>query len=339
MSSTLHLRLSDAEKTRFAGYSLAETLYDIPVTLLLTGDLGAGKTTFLQGFADNLGISEHLTSPTYALEQRYETNREIPFIHLDLYRLKERDAEILVDSTDDHTGIRCIEWANRLPASVIPNDAMQIHLTEDGNGRMLSMTFDDETLPSEKQIDDWRAEAMLPPHITRHCETVARVAQQLSSALMENGHIIRQDALVAAARLHDLLRFIDFKGLPPAGMTQTEEERRTWEYWSAKFSGKGHEHACSDFMRQEGFPVISRIIETHGLRSSMQPMQTIEQKILFYADKRCIDDTVVTLEERFDDFRIRYANGKETEEQKTWEHYTKNIEEELFPNGVPLSIS
>ena len=90
--------LSDAEKTHSAGKSLAHTLYDPQCTILLTGELGAGKTTFLQGFASALGISEPLTSPTFALEQRYQTQNHGELFHLDLYRLSEKQAQELIHS-------------------------------------------------------------------------------------------------------------------------------------------------------------------------------------------------------------------------------------------------
>lgn len=335
MSSPLHLHLPTAEKTRFAGSSLAESLYDLPVTLCLTGDLGAGKTTFLQGFAEKLGIEEPLTSPTYALEQRYQTNRNIPLIHLDLYRLKERDAVELVMSTEDHEGIRCIEWSNRLPDAFQLTRCIRLHFEEDGDGRRLTIHFDDIAIPTETQIEDWRADVMLPPHIASHCEAVGNVAKQCAAVLIQKGHIVREDAVHAAARLHDLLRFIDFKGLPPPGITETKEEHAAWDRVRARFPNEGHEAACSHFLKDEGFLAISTIIQTHGIHIPLPVFTTIEQKILFYADKRCIVDKVVTLEERFDDFGIRYTNGQKTTDQTQWFGFTKDVEKELFAEELP----
>ncbi len=337
--STIHslqLQLSDATKTRFAGASLAETLYTLPVTIFLTGDLGAGKTTFLQGFAEKLGIAEPLTSPTYALEQRYKTSNGLPFLHLDLYRLTERDAVQLVESTEDTDGIRCIEWANRLPQTIQSDQAIYLHFQEDGNGRLLTIDFCDATVPTEKEIDDWRAEAMLPPHITAHCEAVAHVAEVCADRLIAEGHIIRKNAVIAAARLHDLLRFVDFKGLPPQGITETPDEHLTWDAWRSRFPGQRHEDACSNFLREKGYPVIATIVEPHGIHMPLPVLETIEQKILFYADKRCITDKIVTVEERFADFMMRYTSGQKSDNQQPWLEYTKEVEKELFPEGEPL---
>ena len=55
--------------------------------VLLQGPIGAGKTSFVQGIAKGLSISEDITSPTFALSHHYNSG-EIPLIHLDLYRLK-----------------------------------------------------------------------------------------------------------------------------------------------------------------------------------------------------------------------------------------------------------
>jgi len=335
MNHPLHLRLSDAEKTRFAGESLADSLYGDSITIFLTGDLGAGKTTFLQGFAKKLGITDPLTSPTYALEQRYATNRDLPLIHLDLYRLNERDSVQLVESTEDLPGIRCIEWANRLPDSMKDRYAISLHLEEDGSGRHLRAQFGDTDIPTEKQIDDWRAETMISPHITAHCEAVARVSSMLADALIANGQIVRKDALVAAARLHDLLRFVDFKGVRPAGIVETAETLQTWEIWKKRYPVGKHEAACSQFLAEEGFSVLSQIVETHGLRAPLPSMQTVEQKLLFYADKRCLMDRIVTVNERFDDFVMRYGNGQKSVDHDTWYTFTKEIEADLFPNGAP----
>src|SRR5258708_4332120 len=96
MFEATQLRLHSAEKTQSAGKSLAQSLYPFPLTILLKGELGAGKTTFLQGFAARLGVQDTLTSPTFALEQTYKTSSGVNLLHLDLYRLSSAEAERLV---------------------------------------------------------------------------------------------------------------------------------------------------------------------------------------------------------------------------------------------------
>src|SRR3989344_4825100 len=114
MNDFTSIWLPTAEKTVLSGASLGQTLYSFPVDIQLRGELGAGKTHFLQGLAKFLSIQDPLTSPTYALEQRYETNLGVPFIHIDCYRLTTMQAHDLLQGSDDHAGIRAIEWADRL---------------------------------------------------------------------------------------------------------------------------------------------------------------------------------------------------------------------------------
>ncbi len=92
--------------------------------IALYGGLGSGKTCFVQGMADALGISRAVTSPTFTLVREYgEGNR--PLFHFDLYRLRDSQ-EVLNIGFEDYLrrgGIVAIEWAERaeevLPANVI----------------------------------------------------------------------------------------------------------------------------------------------------------------------------------------------------------------------------
>lgn len=80
--------------------------------ILLQGELGSGKTTFVQGLARGLGIEDPVTSPTFILQQEYEEGR-IPLIHTDLYRLKVGEAPEL-EYCDHSSGLMVIEWPERL---------------------------------------------------------------------------------------------------------------------------------------------------------------------------------------------------------------------------------
>lgn len=88
-------------------------------TVLFYGDLGAGKTTFIQGLAEYLGIKDRIISPTFILHRIHKTNHsKIRHInHIDLYRLEDK-LEIgslgLDELIEDKEGIVLIEWAERL---------------------------------------------------------------------------------------------------------------------------------------------------------------------------------------------------------------------------------
>lgn len=99
--------------------------------LVLEGDLGGGKTTFLQGFARGLEIRDRILSPTFVLMKRFAIKKKNKpgfkdFYHLDCYRIKNQK-DILVlgfeKIVSDPRNIVAIEWAERIK-KIIPKDAL-----------------------------------------------------------------------------------------------------------------------------------------------------------------------------------------------------------------------
>jgi tRNA threonylcarbamoyladenosine biosynthesis protein TsaE len=85
------------------------------VVIALNGDLGAGKTQWVRGFAKGLGITARVHSPTFTLVNEYAGGR-LRLFHLDLYRL-ESPAQILAAGIDEYLspdGVAVIEWAQRV---------------------------------------------------------------------------------------------------------------------------------------------------------------------------------------------------------------------------------
>jgi len=128
--------LPDFEATRKLGIALGRALPPGTI-ILLQGDLGAGKTTLVQGIAEGLGISESIESPTFTLINEYFAGR-LPLYHLDLYRLEPEEAEALHlesywDGLERDLGIVAIEWAERLHYK--PENYLQISLSYLDNGR------------------------------------------------------------------------------------------------------------------------------------------------------------------------------------------------------------
>jgi tRNA threonylcarbamoyladenosine biosynthesis protein TsaE len=117
-----HVTVGEAE-TRAVAEALAATL--LPGDLvLLHGDLGAGKTVFVKGLAQGLGLDpDAVTSPTFTLVHEYQGGR-LPLIHLDLYRLASTDLDdVGLDPDLAARGVVVVEWAERLtrrpPASLV----------------------------------------------------------------------------------------------------------------------------------------------------------------------------------------------------------------------------
>lgn len=338
MADTLEMWLEDAEKTKFAGKSLAKSLYAENTIILLNGDLGAGKTTFLQGFGEGLGLgSDEVSSPTYALEQSYNLPDSRSFTHIDLYRLSEEQAEKFMQERDEDHAICCIEWANRLEK--IEGNIIRIHLEEnpEKEGRTLRISFEDASLPSSEQIASWREEVMLPPHICAHCDAVGNVAKKLADTLIQRGVVVRPEMVRTAGYLHDLLRFVDFK---PEGRHEGSEEDdpaqlACWKEWKKQYQDLRHEPACAAFMREQGFHALAEIIAVHGVRlPDGLDRSTVEQMLVYYADKRCKVDEVVSIDERFADWKKRYGNSTDPVNSMEWYEEAKRVQTVLFPEGT-----
>ena len=92
--------------------------------LLLDGELGAGKTTFISGIAEGLGIKENLSSPSFTIINLYEIGSRKKFIHADFYRLDNVD-EILDIGIPDYLygsrNIACIEWGDKIKGFLSSN--------------------------------------------------------------------------------------------------------------------------------------------------------------------------------------------------------------------------
>lgn len=112
-----------------------------PIILALEGELGSGKTTFVQGLARGLGIKEKVQSPTFVLAKWYKlSQRRHPLrhlVHVDAYRL-ESLAEArylgLRDAFRDRGAVVVIEWANRIK-KLIPKNAVWVKFEHAGRGR------------------------------------------------------------------------------------------------------------------------------------------------------------------------------------------------------------
>ena len=108
--------------------------------ICLDGDLGAGKTLFVQNLAASLGVQGEVTSPTFNLMNLYEDGR-LPRVHFDLYRLEqeyELDEIGFYDYVENPDGLVLIEWAEKFP-ECLPEDhiALQIQRTDVENERVL----------------------------------------------------------------------------------------------------------------------------------------------------------------------------------------------------------
>jgi tRNA threonylcarbamoyladenosine biosynthesis protein TsaE len=121
------------QETRAIASALARDLA-MGTVLLLSGDLGAGKTAFVRGLAEGLGIdADEVTSPTFTLVHEYRGGR-LPLIHVDLYRLDRADLdEIGLDPDLAAIGVVAVEWAERMVRDM--PGAVRVSIADAGDDR------------------------------------------------------------------------------------------------------------------------------------------------------------------------------------------------------------
>lgn len=107
--------------------------------LALSGDLGAGKTTFMQFFAKQLHIEEVVTSPTYVIMKKYdidEGSTEVfsSLIHMDVYRIEDLDEMRVLRFNEllaEPAAVICIEWAEKIKP-LLPDHTLYMHIESTG---------------------------------------------------------------------------------------------------------------------------------------------------------------------------------------------------------------
>lgn len=123
----LMARTRSADETRALAASLAGVARPGDL-ILLAGELGAGKTAFVQGFGEALGVTEPITSPTFALAQRYEGKLVVH--HLDVYRLDRLHEvhDLGVAELLDEGGVVLVEWGDAV-VPALPSGYLEVQLT------------------------------------------------------------------------------------------------------------------------------------------------------------------------------------------------------------------
>jgi tRNA threonylcarbamoyladenosine biosynthesis protein TsaE len=123
----MHLCTRSAEETSALGARLAGVLRGGDV-VVLTGDLGTGKTVFAQGIGRGLGVREPIVSPTFTIVRTYEG--DIALQHVDVYRLDhlQEAIDLGFDELLDDEHVTVIEWGEAVGA-LLPTDRLEVRLT------------------------------------------------------------------------------------------------------------------------------------------------------------------------------------------------------------------
>jgi len=122
----MKLRSESAARTRAIAARLAGVVAPGDV-ILVVGDLGSGKTTFVQGLAAGLDVAEPVTSPTYTIVQEYRGR--LPLVHVDVYRLDRMHEfdDLAVDELGAARGVTVVEWGD-VVALALPADHLLVRI-------------------------------------------------------------------------------------------------------------------------------------------------------------------------------------------------------------------
>jgi len=155
--STLEIMSDSLTETQSLGEKIGRKL-DSKFMIGLSGELGSGKTSFVQGLARGLDVPEnyYITSPTYSIIHEYPGR--IPLFHIDLYRIREKDEifETGLYEILDRFGIFAIEWPDLL-INDLPVDYTTIHFQiKNDDTRTISITAHGER--AEDLISEMRGE-------------------------------------------------------------------------------------------------------------------------------------------------------------------------------------
>ena len=158
----LLLRTDTAEETRAVGEALAPLLRPRDA-VALTGELGAGKTTLVQGVARGLGVEDQVVSPTFTLVREYR-GTALDVAHVDVYRL-DRVQDVVdlgLDELGDGEAVLLVEWGDAIEA-LLPADHLVVELTsgEEDDGRRIDVTsvgaaWDERAEHLEAVLSPWR---------------------------------------------------------------------------------------------------------------------------------------------------------------------------------------
>ena len=159
--------------------------------------------------------------------------------------------------------------------------------------------MDNAKIPSREECLHILNKNKTPSNVIEHCKTVCKLAENIAEKLINKGIKVNKNLVIAAALLHDIER-----------------------------DKENHIAEGIKLLKSMGLSEVSEVVRKHSLYriedENVQP-KTVEEKIVFYSDKRVKDKKIVSLEERFEDIKKRY-NVDLTEEYK----FAKKIEEELI---------
>ena len=140
------IKVTSLKETKELALKIA-SLLTTPALLTLSGDLGAGKTTFTKGLAIGLGVEDTVTSPTFTILKSYEGDN-VTLHHMDAYRLEGIVQDLgFEEEIYDENAVCVIEWSHFIEYA-LPSERLEISITIDGEDRIFTLN------PKGKKYED-----------------------------------------------------------------------------------------------------------------------------------------------------------------------------------------
>jgi tRNA threonylcarbamoyladenosine biosynthesis protein TsaE len=147
-----------AEDTIAAGEAFAAVLATSDI-VLLSGNLGAGKTTFVKGVAKGLGVSERVTSPTFTMVREHHCSNALgieTLHHSDVYRVESLDEvlDLALGELVEESAVALVEWGD-LASTIFGRDVMTIYFSVDGEEARILTVEGDLAEARTAELDVW----------------------------------------------------------------------------------------------------------------------------------------------------------------------------------------
>ncbi len=194
---------------------------------------------------------------------------------------------------------------------------------------------------NKTKIIDLYKQYAVPLHVQKHMKKVAEIGLKLALAIQKNHHEVNLGLVEQSALLHDMVKVCDFPSLNPEFFIEkpTKKQLDVWETLVKRYHHIGHEEAGAEILLSLGEPEIATVIKKHRFASLIEESEnerpkTLEEKIVYYADKRVKHDQVVSVKERLQDGKERYyPDGNTPDNHAEIEKQLYRLENELCELG------
>ena len=205
-------------------------------------------------------------------------------------------------------------------------------------------------LPTRKQCFDILKEHRVPSHIVKHSVAAAKLGVFLAKRLKEKGFTVDVNLVDRACLLHDIFRICDFKKSDYTRFEEdvTQQNKTKWKQIKTKYKGFSHEDAAYELLKGR-YPALALTVKKHrytALLDQKEMPTTWEEKLVYYADKRVMHDSIVPLKQRLEEAHKRYAGWRRTNAQPALktamiDRLIYRLEKEIFDKiGLdPLAVT